>query len=168
MVLGKRAQGEHTTIRIDKPSLRVCALAHPKRTRLYGEEAQARAGVRFAAGKKRPNRNEDFPVSSLPMIQLDAITLRRGPEVLLEDTGLTVHPGQKIGLVGANGSGKTSLFAALLGGLEVDARRFDARARAGSLLNGLGFAASRGAIPDPAQSGRGTRHPLWGPARGPH
>jgi len=55
------------------------------------------------------------------MIRLDAITLRRGPEVLLEDTGLTVHPGQKIGLVGANRTGKSSLFAALLGRLDVDA-----------------------------------------------
>jgi len=32
------------------------------------------------------------------MIRLDAITLRRGPDVLLEETNLTVHPGQKIGL----------------------------------------------------------------------
>lgn len=32
-----------------------------------------------------------------------------------------MHPGQKIGLVEANGTGKSSLFAALLGGLDVDA-----------------------------------------------
>jgi ATP-binding cassette subfamily F protein 3 len=55
------------------------------------------------------------------MIRLDTITLRRGPEVLLEGASLTVHPGQKLGLVGANGAGKSSLFAALLGRLEVDA-----------------------------------------------
>jgi len=142
------------------------------------------------------------------MIRLDSITLRRGPEVLLEGASLTVHPGQKIGMVGANGAGKSSLFAALLGQIDVDAgsiaiptdwivahmaqqiddldrpalefvldgdvrlRRaeaelvaadtsgdgeriahahqefddaagFDARARAGNLLNGLGFAADQ-------------------------
>jgi len=140
------------------------------------------------------------------MIQLEHITLRRGVEDLLEDASLTVHPGQKIGLVGPNGCGKSSLFAMLLGELEPDtgevripddwtvahmaqqiseldrpaiefvldgdralrrtekavadadasgdgeriahahqqfddARGFDAPARAGALLNGLGFAA---------------------------
>jgi ATP-binding cassette subfamily F protein 3 len=140
------------------------------------------------------------------MIQLESITLRRGLEPLLVDANLTVHAGQKIGLVGANGCGKSSLFALLLGRIEADtgnlripkdwtvahmaqqiteldrtaldyvldgdtryrhaesevqaadsdgdgeriahahqafddARGFDAPARAGSLLNGLGFAA---------------------------
>ena len=140
------------------------------------------------------------------MIQLEHITLRRGIEDLLEDASLTVHAGQKIGLVGPNGCGKSSLFAMLLGELEPDtgelripddwtvahmaqqiseldrpaiefvldgdrqlrraekavadadasddgeriahahqqfddARGFDAPARAGALLNGLGFAA---------------------------
>ena len=55
------------------------------------------------------------------MIRLDHITLRRGTEVLLEDTGLTVHAGQKLGLVGPNGCGKSSLFALLLGDIDADA-----------------------------------------------
>jgi len=141
------------------------------------------------------------------MIQLEHITLRRGVEDLLVDASLTVHAGQKIGLVGPNGCGKSSLFAMLLGELEPDtgevripddwtvahmaqqiseldrpaiefvldgdralrraekavadadasgdgeriahahqefddARGFDAPARAGALLNGLGFAAA--------------------------
>ena len=140
------------------------------------------------------------------MIKLENITLRRGIEPLLVDASLTVHAGQKIGLVGANGCGKSSLFAMLLGRIESDAGRlripsdwtvahmaqqitdldrsaldyvldgdvrfraaeaeveaadasgdgeriahahqdfddaqgFDARARAGALLNGLGFSA---------------------------
>jgi len=54
------------------------------------------------------------------MIQLEHITLRRGVEVLLENASLTVHAGQKIGLVGPNGCGKSSLFALLLGDLEPD------------------------------------------------
>ena len=55
------------------------------------------------------------------MIQLSNMTLRRGPEVLLEETELTVFAGQKLALVGANGSGKSSLFAVLRGELGVDA-----------------------------------------------
>ena len=146
------------------------------------------------------------------MIQLDNITLRRGPEVLLKETSAVVHAGHKVGLVGPNGSGKSSLFALLLGELEADAGRvripvewtvahmaqqivelkrsaieyvldgderlrsaervvadadasgdgariatahqafdeaggYDARARAGGLLNGLGFAATEHSRP---------------------
>ncbi len=55
------------------------------------------------------------------MIQLSNITLRRGPTVLLEDASATIFPGHKVGLVGANGTGKSSLFALLRGQLSVDA-----------------------------------------------
>ena len=40
---------------------------------------------------------------------------------MLEGADLTVHPGQNVGLIGANGSGKSSLFKLLLGELHVDA-----------------------------------------------
>jgi len=55
------------------------------------------------------------------MIQLSAITLRRGPEVLLDSTSATIFPGHKAGLVGANGSGKSSLFALLRNTISLDA-----------------------------------------------
>ncbi len=54
------------------------------------------------------------------MIQLSEITLRHGPEALLERASATVFPGHKVGLIGANGSGKTSLFGLLLGELSID------------------------------------------------
>ena len=54
------------------------------------------------------------------MICLENIELRRGARALLADTSATVHPGQRIGLVGANGCGKSTLFALLRGELEVD------------------------------------------------
>ena len=54
------------------------------------------------------------------MIKLSGITLRHGPEPLLEDASATIHPGHKVGLVGANGSGKSSLFGLLLGRMTVD------------------------------------------------
>ncbi len=55
------------------------------------------------------------------MIQLDQITLRRGPDPLIEQSSLTIYAGSKLGLVGANGTGKSSLFALLRGELSVDA-----------------------------------------------
>ncbi len=54
-------------------------------------------------------------------MQFSDLSLRRGPRLLLSGASLTVYPGQKVGLVGANGSGKSSLFALLLGDLHADA-----------------------------------------------
>ncbi|HSF21987.1 MAG TPA: ATP-binding cassette domain-containing protein, partial [Burkholderiales bacterium] len=45
------------------------------------------------------------------MIRFSQVTLRRGTKVLLEGADVTLNPGDKIGLIGPNGSGKTSLFA---------------------------------------------------------
>ncbi len=47
------------------------------------------------------------------MITLRNITLRRGVKVVLDDASATLQPGEKIGLVGRNGAGKSSLFALL-------------------------------------------------------
>ncbi len=54
------------------------------------------------------------------MIKLQTLSLHRGSRQLLTDTSLTIHPGEKIGLVGANGSGKSTLFQLLLGNLQPD------------------------------------------------
>ena len=59
------------------------------------------------------------------MIRLNVITLRRGVQVVLDQASLTLHPGDKVGLVGVNGAGKTSLFALLLGELHEDAGNLD-------------------------------------------
>jgi ATP-binding cassette, subfamily F, member 3 len=55
------------------------------------------------------------------MITLRNLTLARGGKLLLEGIDLTLHAGQKIGLVGPNGCGKSSLFALLLGDLHQEA-----------------------------------------------
>jgi len=54
------------------------------------------------------------------MIILRDIELRRGSKLLLQDAGVTIQPGQKLALIGANGCGKSSLFAMLLGQLGAD------------------------------------------------
>ncbi|WP_213995066.1 ATP-binding cassette domain-containing protein [Arsukibacterium sp.] len=55
------------------------------------------------------------------MIQLQQVELRRGPLALFSNADLTVFPGQKVGIIGANGCGKSSLFAMLQGKLHADA-----------------------------------------------
>ncbi|MCR9105590.1 MAG: ATP-binding cassette domain-containing protein [Gammaproteobacteria bacterium] len=54
------------------------------------------------------------------MIILRDISLRRGTKLLLEGVNITIQPGQRLALIGANGSGKSSLFALLLGELSAD------------------------------------------------
>ena len=59
------------------------------------------------------------------MIRFQQLTLIRGSKPLLEAADLTLNPGEKIGLIGANGSGKSSLFALLRGELHADAGDLD-------------------------------------------
>jgi ATP-binding cassette, subfamily F, member 3 len=54
------------------------------------------------------------------VIRLSQLTLRRGAKALLEGADLTLYAGDRAGLIGANGSGKTSLFALLRGELHAD------------------------------------------------
>ncbi|WP_439102301.1 ABC-F family ATP-binding cassette domain-containing protein [Congregibacter sp.] len=54
------------------------------------------------------------------MIILRDLSLRRADRLLFEDANASLLPGQKIALTGANGCGKSSLFAMLLGELQAD------------------------------------------------
>ena len=58
------------------------------------------------------------------MIQLKNIVLRRGAKVILQNASLTINPGEKVGLVGRNGVGKSSLFGLLNGTLSEDQGEF--------------------------------------------
>jgi len=55
-----------------------------------------------------------------PLIQLRRLTLARGARRLVEDASLQIHAGWRVGVVGANGSGKSSLFALLRGELHAE------------------------------------------------
>lgn len=54
------------------------------------------------------------------MITLKNVVLRRGAKVVLDKASVTLNPGEKIGLVGRNGAGKSSLFGLLNGSLHED------------------------------------------------
>jgi len=54
------------------------------------------------------------------MISIKNVTLRRGTKVVLSAASATLNPGEKVGLVGRNGAGKSSLFALLNGTLHED------------------------------------------------
>ena len=59
------------------------------------------------------------------MIRFQQVSLTRGIKPLLEGVDLTLNPGEKIGLIGANGAGKSSLFAMLRGELHADLGQVD-------------------------------------------
>ena len=63
------------------------------------------------------------------MIRLSQVTLRRGAKTLLEGADVALNPGDRVGLIGANGSGKSSLFALLRGELHADKGEVDYPAR---------------------------------------
>jgi len=63
------------------------------------------------------------------MIRFSHVSLMRGTKPLLDDADLTLNPGDKIGLVGANGAGKSSLFAMLRNELHPDGGEIDFPAR---------------------------------------
>src|SRR6266852_5232294 len=82
---------------------------------------RARLPGRSAYNARLANRTD--------MIRLSQVTLRRGAKLLLEGADVALNPGDKIGLIGANGSGKTSLFALLRGELHADRGEVDYPAR---------------------------------------
>ncbi|WP_156498906.1 ATP-binding cassette domain-containing protein, partial [Oleiphilus sp. HI0079] len=58
------------------------------------------------------------------MLKILEMSLRRGPEPLLEEVNANIADGQRVAIVGANGAGKTTLFKLLLGELTTDAGSF--------------------------------------------
>ncbi|WP_277185383.1 ABC-F family ATP-binding cassette domain-containing protein [Caballeronia sp. BR00000012568055] len=58
------------------------------------------------------------------MISVRNVTLRRGVNVVLDRASVTFAPGEKIGLVGRNGAGKSSFFGLLNGSLHEDSGEF--------------------------------------------
>lgn len=63
------------------------------------------------------------------MIVVRDVVLRRGTKVLLDGASLTINPGEKVGLVGRNGAGKSSLFRLLDGALHEDKGEFSVPAQ---------------------------------------
>src|SRR4249919_3254838 len=80
------------------------------------------------------------------MISFRNFALRRGERLLLSDVDLTLQAGWRLGVVGRNGTGKSSLFAALMGQLEADKGDLDlpGKARIASV------AQETPSLPDPA------------------
>ena len=80
------------------------------------------------------------------MISLRNFALRRGERLLLSNVDLALHAGYRVGVVGRNGTGKSSLFAAIRGELEPDKGDVDLPGR----LRIASVAQETPALPEPA------------------
>ena len=58
------------------------------------------------------------------MLNFSRLALRRSTTLLFDAVDIKIYPGQKLGITGANGCGKSSLFALILGRLSVDQGEF--------------------------------------------
>ena len=58
--------------------------------------------------------------AGIQLIQFKQLTLTRGLKILIQAASMQLHPGHKVGLTGANGAGKSSLFALLRGEMHVE------------------------------------------------
>lgn len=54
------------------------------------------------------------------VIQLSDVTIMRGSKYLLENASASIFPGQKVGIIGRNGCGKSTLFAAIKGEIALE------------------------------------------------
>ncbi len=82
------------------------------------------------------------------MISLRNFALRRGERLLLSNVDLTLHAGYRVGVVGRNGAGKSSLFAAVKGELEADKGDVDLPGK----VRIASVAQETPSLPDPALS----------------
>ena len=80
------------------------------------------------------------------MISFRNFALRRGERLLLSDVDLALHAGWRVGVVGRNGTGKSSLFAAVRGEVEADRGDLDLPSR----LRIASIAQEMPSLPDPA------------------
>src|SRR5690625_7565643 len=82
-----------------------------------GELPAARVTTPFSFTLEAAERSSD------PLVSLQDATLESGDQAILQRTSLTLHPGSRIGLLGANGAGKSTLIKALAGELKPVAGR---------------------------------------------
>jgi len=80
------------------------------------------------------------------MIAFKNFALRRGERLLLSNVDLTLHAGWRVGVIGRNGCGKSSLFATIMGEIESDVGNLDMPSR----LRIASVAQETPSLPDPA------------------
>ncbi|HEY9287822.1 MAG TPA: ABC-F family ATP-binding cassette domain-containing protein [Candidatus Dormibacteraeota bacterium] len=66
----------------------------------------------------------------MPLLRVDYLSLMYGAELILRDLSFQLEPGQRLGIVGGNGTGKTSLLKAVVGDVTPSAGTLSLASRA--------------------------------------
>ena len=147
------AKQQGLTIIIIEHKLRQIADLHPQvivmeQGRLTGEESArsflARLTAEINTQPERENRTGTKMTES-PFLSLSAIELKVANKAILDDISLDLFSGEFIGLMGPNGSGKTSLLLTIMGLVEPTAGsksgfgRDLAKQKTSDLVRDLGF-----------------------------
>ncbi len=103
---GPKARTTKAQYRIDKAHEMIEELSELK----HRNNLPSEAGIQFKASDKRSKK----------LLQAKGLSITRGGKLLFKDLELFLSPGMKIGIMGANGSGKSSLIKVLQGQLEAD------------------------------------------------
>ena len=84
------------------------------------------------------------------VVTLEHVSVKRGPDLVLEEIGFAVEPGQFVGICGPNGAGKTTLLKAILGLLPITSGEIRVLgAKPGEhVRRGIGYVPQRVALPD--------------------
>src|SRR4029453_7410050 len=90
---------------------------------LEGRDLPRHGGGERAADGRRLQRRED-PVPDLTLVEADGLAAAYGSRVVLEDVSFSLQRRERIGVLGPNGGGKSTLFRVLLGLLPPAAGRF--------------------------------------------
>jgi ATP-binding cassette subfamily F protein uup len=110
-------QNRQNLIRRELAWLRRGTPARTTKQKARIDRAHAVMGQDAPRAQKSVALEVDAVRSGKTVLELDAVRLKMGERVLVDDLTLVVRPGERIGIVGPNGAGKTTLLRAILGEL---------------------------------------------------
>jgi ATPase subunit of ABC transporter with duplicated ATPase domains len=80
-----------------------------------------------------------MPEATPAIVSASLLVVKYGPHTVLDGASLTIHEGERVGLVGRNGSGKSTFLQIAAGALEPDSGEFHPSARSGYRLHAAGL-----------------------------
>ena len=96
------------------------------------EKPDAKRSIKldFTAANQGPERRQTGLQKGRTIVEVNGAAKRYGEKALFEDLSLEIDTGQRFGITGPNGTGKTTLLRLILGEVAADAGRIEVDAKA--------------------------------------